>query len=316
MKDIEQNENAQKFEHPTRTAKGEERAWVSLEKLETLWVNTGTLCNIECVNCYIESSPTNDQLVYFKESDLRTYLDEIADHNMPVTEIGFTGGEPFMNAEIIDMLRLSLERGFSVLVLTNAMLPMMRRHMRDGLAELNAAYPGKMTLRISLDHHSAKMHDLERGEGSFEKTLIGMRWLRDVGIKMAVAGRTLWDETDMDARAGFAALYQAEGFDIDAHAPAETVLFPEMTGTLDVPEITTACWGILNKDPRELMCSNARMVVRRKGADAPAVLACTLLAYDPQFELGPTLQDANRDVRLNHPHCAKFCVLGGASCSG
>ena len=200
MKDIEQSENAQKFEHPTRTAKGEERAWVSLEQLETLWVNTGTLCNIECVNCYIESSPTNDQLVYFKESDLRAYLDEIADHNMPVTEIGFTGGEPFMNSEIIDMLRLSLERGFSVLVLTNAMLPMMRRNMRDGLAALNAAYPGKMTLRISLDHHSAKMHDLERGEGSFEKTLIGMRWLRDAGIKMAVAGRTLWDETDADAR--------------------------------------------------------------------------------------------------------------------
>jgi hypothetical protein len=58
------------------------------------------------------------------------------------------------------------------------------------------------------------------------------------------------------------------------------------------------------------------MVVRRKGADSPAVLACTLLAYDPQFELGPTLRDADRDVRLNHPHCAKFCVLGGASCSG
>ena len=136
MKDIEQSENAQKFEHPTITAKGEERAWVSLQQLETLWVNTGTLCNIECVNCYIESSPTNDQLVYFKESDLRTYLDEIVDHNMPVTEIGFTGGEPFMNSEIIDMLRLSLERGFSVLVLTNAMLPMMRRHMRDGFGRV------------------------------------------------------------------------------------------------------------------------------------------------------------------------------------
>ena len=74
MKGIEQSENAQKFEHPTHTAKGEERAWVSLEKLETLWVNTGTLCNIECMNCYIESSPTNDQLVYFKESDLRAYF--------------------------------------------------------------------------------------------------------------------------------------------------------------------------------------------------------------------------------------------------
>jgi hypothetical protein len=58
------------------------------------------------------------------------------------------------------------------------------------------------------------------------------------------------------------------------------------------------------------------MVVRRKGADAPAVIACTLLPYDPQFELGKTLAEAEGAVHLNHPHCAKFCVLGGASCSG
>jgi hypothetical protein len=57
------------------------------------------------------------------------------------------------------------------------------------------------------------------------------------------------------------------------------------------------------------------MVVKRKGASSPAVLACTLLPYDAEFELGPRLEDAERDVALNHPHCAKFCVLGGASCS-
>jgi hypothetical protein len=57
------------------------------------------------------------------------------------------------------------------------------------------------------------------------------------------------------------------------------------------------------------------MVVKRKGATRPAVLACTLLAYDPQFELGTTLAEASRPVPLNHPHCAKFCVLGGAACS-
>jgi hypothetical protein len=57
------------------------------------------------------------------------------------------------------------------------------------------------------------------------------------------------------------------------------------------------------------------MVVKRKGADAPAVLACTLLAYDERFELGRTLAEASAPVSLNHPHCAKFCVLGGAACS-
>ena len=53
----------------------------------------------------------------------------------------------------------------------------------------------------------------------------------------------------------------------------------------DPPEITTACWGILDKDPNELMCASQRMVVKRKGAKSPAVVACTLLPYDKQFEL-------------------------------
>ena len=57
------------------------------------------------------------------------------------------------------------------------------------------------------------------------------------------------------------------------------------------------------------------MVVKRKGADTPTVLSCTLLPYEPEFDMGPTLKDAEASVQLNHPHCAKFCVLGGASCS-
>ena len=186
---------------------------------------------------------------------------------------------------------------------------------KRGLEALHNQYPGKLTLRISLDHHSASCHDDMRGKGSCELSLQGMRWLSEIGIAMSVAGRTLWNETDAEARAGYAALYQAEGFDIDASNPGVTVLFPEMDETVEVPEITTACWGILNKTPDDVMCSYSRMVVKRKGAEKPAVLACTLLAYDKRFELGSTLEEAEADVSLNHPHCAKFCVLGGASCS-
>ena len=63
------------------------------------------------------------------------------------------------------------------------------------------------------------------------------------------------------------------------------------------------------------MCATSRMVVKRKGASLPAVLACTLLPYDPRFEFGGTLAEASGAVPLNHPHCAKFCVLGGGACS-
>ena len=142
-----------------------------------------------------------------------------------------------------------------------------------------------------------------------------MEWLRDNGFRMAVAGRSIFADSDADSRAGYAAFYAEHGFDIDAQDPGMTVLFPEMDETVEVPEITTACWGILDISPNAVMCSSSRMVVKRKGAEKPAVLACTLLPYDPEFELGTTLAEAERDVSLNHPHCAKFCVLGGASCS-
>ncbi|MDK3072883.1 radical SAM protein [Sedimentitalea sp. JM2-8] len=316
MKDVvSRSANHGKFRDPQVTADGQPRASVSLRSPQTLWFNTGTLCNIECANCYILSSPTNDALVYISAAEVNGFLDQIQDRAWPVREIGFTGGEPFMNPEIIEMARLALSRGHEVLILTNAMQPMMRKTMRRGLLQLLNTYGDRLTLRVSVDHFSAELHDRERGRGSFERTLYGMGWLRDNGFRMAVAGRSVWGDNEADSRAGYAALFAKHGFDIDAQDPGRTVLFPEMDETAEVPEITTACWGILNKRPQDVMCASSRMVVKRKGADRPTVLACTLLPYSAEFELGETLADAERDVHLNHPHCAKFCVLGGASCS-
>ncbi len=297
------------------TAKGEPRAKVALERLDTLWFNTGTLCNIECIDCYIESSPTNDRLVYLTLEEVKTYLDEIEQDNLKTREIAFTGGEPFMNPEMTSMAAEALKRGFDVLILTNAMRPMMRRRVQDPLTALIAEYDDKLTLRISLDHHSAEAHDKLRGKDAFERALEGMRWLKSKGARMAVAGRTIFGDSDTASRAGYAALFAVEGFDIDAADPGMCVLFPEMDETVATPEITTACWGILDKSPGAIMCSSSRMVVKRKGAKTPAVIACTLLPYSAEFELGETLADAARPVALNHPHCSKFCVLGGASCS-
>jgi len=304
-----------KFVDPDVTADGQPRATVAFTNPETLWFNTGTLCNIECANCYISSSPTNDALVYLSTDDVRDLLIQLEDRKWPVTEIGFTGGEPFMNPEIVEILDAALKTGRKVLVLTNAMRPMMRPRIRAALAELNLKFPEQLTLRVSLDHFTRTIHDSERGEGSFETTLKGLWWLRDQSIRTTIAGRVAFAETETEARNGFARLYEQHDLQIDAHSPAETVLFPEMDLNVDVPEITTACWGILGKKPQDVMCASSRMVVKRKGAKRPAVLACTLIAYDSKFEMGSSLEDAERPVSLNHPHCAKFCVLGGASCS-
>ena len=314
MKDFNP-EQSLKFNNPELTADGQARAKVALSQPKTLWFNTGTLCNIECANCYIFSSPTNDDLVYLNAAEVSDYLDQLSDRDWPVTEIGFTGGEPFMNPDIIPMLQDALSRGYQVLVLTNAMRPMMRPRIRQAIEKLYAEYGDKLTFRVSLDHYAAPKHDAERGAGSFEIAMEGLEWLRDLGLNAAIAGRVDFAETEAEARAGFASLYAEHGLQIDAKSPIETVLFPEMDVSVEVPEITTACWGILNKAPTDVMCSSSRMVVKRKGAEKPTVLACTLIAFDERFEMGATLEQAEADVSLNHPHCAKFCVLGGASCS-
>lgn len=264
------------------------------------------MCNLACRGCYIESSPTNDALAYLTLADLTLYLDEIARDGLPVREIGFTGGEPFMNRDFPAMIALAQRRGFEVLVLTNAMRPLRRFE-----TEVRALSRHGLTFRVSLDHFTAAAHDAERGAGSFAIAIDGIKWLAREGLALAIAGRQLAGESAAAASAGYAALFAGLGL-----ACPPLVLFPEMDAAADVPEISTACWGILGIDPDSLMCASSRMVVRRRGAAAPAVLACTLLAHDARFELGATLAQAAQPVALNHPHCARFCVLGGASCSG
>lgn len=313
-----------KFQDPDLTARGEPRAVVPLVGLKTLWINTGTLCNITCRNCYIESSPKNDRLAYITAAEVAAYLDEIAELHLPTREVGFTGGEPFLNPEILPMLSDALARGLNVLVLTNAMRPMQRPRVKDGLLALLASHGTRLKIRVSLDHYTKARHEAERGPRTWGKTLDGLDWLSANGFNVAIAGRTCWSEDEASSRAGYAKLIAERGWPIDPNDRGQLVLLPEMDGQHDVPEITTACWGILKKSPADVMCATSRMIVKRKDAASPVVVPCTLLPYEPAFEMGRTLAEAakadggmftNGAVKLCHPHCAKFCVLGGGSCS-
>lgn len=302
-----------KFRDPDRTLDGSARAVVPFGALHTLWFNTGTLCNIECRGCYIESSPRNDRLVYLTAAEVGAFLDEVARDRLPLREVGFTGGEPFMNPEIFAMLERVLGDGLKALVLTNAMRPMLRSKAR--LLALRERYGERLTLRVSLDHPTAAGHETMRGPRTFAPAVEGLRWLAAAGFRVHVAARLWSGEGEAELRRAYAALFAELGLATDAFDPAELMLFPEMDAHRDVPEISTACWDILGVRPDDLMCASSRMVVKRRGAASPEVVACTLLPYDPRFALGPTLAGAAVPVKLNHPHCARFCVLGGASCA-
>ena len=303
-----------KFVIPDVTVEGAPRAEVAFQNLQTLWINTGTVCNIECANCYIESSPSNDRLAYITAEEATPFIDEAA--AMGASEIAFTGGEPFMNPHLFEMLEQALAGGLDVLILTNAMRPMMRPHVKARLRQLIADHGACVKIRVSLDHFTKAVHDAERTPGAFDAAMEGLRWLADQNTTLSVAGRARLIDSEEEARQSYQALFDEHALPVDAFNPSQLILFPEMDLSADPPEISEHCWSILGKDPRDIMCASSRMVVKRKGALAPAVLACTLIPYDDRFDLGPDLKAAARPVKLNHPHCATFCVLGGSSCSG
>jgi uncharacterized Fe-S cluster-containing radical SAM superfamily protein len=302
-----------KFTDPATTLTGASRAAVRLRHLRTLWFNTGTLCNLACGNCYIESSPRNDRLAYLCRDEARRFMAEAKTMHPEPEEIGFTGGEPFMNPDLLAMTEDALTLGFRVLILTNAMTPMQR--LKAPLQDIHRRFPERITLRVSIDHYRPDSHEQLRGPGSWRPAIDGLRWLAESGFDVAVAGRMPWPESEAGLRQGYQRLFNELGIAIDAHAPSRLVLFPEMDETADVPEISDQCWNILGKTPDSVMCASSRMVVRRKDSPHATVVACTLLAYDQRFELGATLNGAAGTVSLNHRHCAQFCVLGGASCS-
>ncbi len=304
--------NFQKWEDLKVTAKGEERGHVPFSGLKTLWFNTGTLCNLECKNCYIESSPKNDRLVYLTRDDVIPYLEEIKKENWDTKDIGFTGGEPFLNPHIIEILEEVLKRGFSVLILTNAYRVLKRWEKKLKLLKEN--YGKHLRFRVSLDHYTQEKHEQERGPKSFFGGIEGLKWLNDEGFQISIAGRSLMNEDQVQAQKGYQSLMNKNDINLKL-SNQNLVIFPEMDPKGDVPEITIDCWDILSVKPEQQMCSGERMVVRKKGSIRANVQACTLLAYDESFDMGNTLKEAAKDVHLKHPFCAEFCVLGGASCS-
>ena len=299
-----------KFKNKKVTSDGSNRAFIEAKNIKTLWFNTGTLCNIECKNCYIESSPKNDSLAYLTFEEVKSFIDEAIDKNLGTNEIGFTGGEPFMNKDIMKMIGYSLNKNFKVLVLSNAMKPMLNRTKE--LIKLNHS---NLTIRVSIDHYEKEKHEEIRGKNTYDVMLQGLKWLNENNFNYTLATRLLWNEKEEDLRKNFGTFIKNNNLRLDTNSPKELVTFAEMDEKIDTPEITTSCWDILNKDPNDVMCSWSRMVVRKKNSKNPSVIACTLLPYADEFNLGETLTNSLQKIYLNHKHCSKFCVLGGSSCS-
>src|SRR5713226_8426963 len=90
---------------------------VPLAHLDHLWFQVGgTLCNLECRHCFISCSPHNHSFGFLDLPSVRRALDESV--RLGVKEYYFTGGEPFLNRDMVPILELTLHYGPAT-VLTN-----------------------------------------------------------------------------------------------------------------------------------------------------------------------------------------------------
>jgi molybdenum cofactor biosynthesis enzyme MoaA len=290
------------------TPGGEPRGVIQAHALDELWFHTGTACNLSCPFCLEGSKPGDDRLQLLRFEDANPYIDEAL--SLGVKQFSFTGGEPFINKDIIRILDYAL-RHRPCLVLTNATEPLMKRlkhlkPLRDQSDELH--------FRISLDYADAARHDAARGKGMFAQAVKGLRELHDMGFHVSVAHQKLPGMAGDAVAAGFAEVFRSAGL------PEQLMLveFPEFhppSARVAVPEITGRCMTEFHTEEtkRSFMCSFSRMVAKRDGS--MYVYACTLVDDDPDYIVGRTLTEAlQTPVSTKHHRCFS-CFKYGASCS-
>ena len=281
--------------------------FLPLQSLDSLWFQvTGTLCNLTCTHCFISCSPRNHAFGFLTLETVKTYLEESRRYG--VKEYYFTGGEPFLHKDIIEILAAALEYGPAT-VLTNGML--LKSEQVERLAEIEARSRYSLEFRVSLDGFTEEANDRLRGTGSFTKALEGVRCLVMCGFLPIITAVQTWpDQEGEEAYQGFVRMLKGLGY-----TRPRIKLLPllrigaEITrtqGYLQEERVTEEM--MVGYDTSQLLCSSSRMVTDR------GVHVCPILIAESDSCLGQTLAEAMVAYPLRHQACYT-CYHHGAICS-
>ncbi len=164
-------------------ANGSPRAWIRLLTYPIVSLRTGRppifvdiaptyRCQCRCVHCSAVAHADADREL--TTGEIKALLDEAA--AMGVLQTTFTGGEPLLRADILDLIRHAVRLGLLVRLNSNGLL-LTRRRVR----ELKQA--GLVLCGVSLDHPHPDEHDrLRRMPGLYEKAMRGIKLLHEAGI--------------------------------------------------------------------------------------------------------------------------------------
>jgi AdoMet-dependent heme synthase len=282
-------------------------ALLPLQSLDSLWFQvTGTLCNLTCTHCFISCSPRNRAFGFLTLETVRAYLEESRRYG--VKEYYFTGGEPFLHKDIVEMLAATLEYG-PVTVLTNGMLLKSEQVKRLANSEAHSLY--SLEFRVSLDGFTAETNDPIRGAGSFARAMAGVQYLlRHEFLPIITAVQTWSDEEGEKIYQGFVRRLKELGYTRPRikllpllHIGAEVA---RTRGYLEEERVSEEM--LVDYDTSQLLCASSRIVTDR------GVHVCPILIDEPGSRLGQTLAESLGAYPLRHQACYT-CYLHGAICS-
>jgi MoaA/NifB/PqqE/SkfB family radical SAM enzyme len=274
--------------------------------LDTLWFQVaGTLCNLKCTHCFISCSPTNHSHGMLTLEQVRERLAEAA--KLGVQEYYFTGGEPFLNPEMLPILEAALAQG-PASVLTNG-LPLTPERCRR-LKELSDASEYSLEIRISIDGYAAETNDPIRGAGTFRKILDGIQNLSDAGLNPVITVTEACGEAaSEEGRARFLDWMR----EIGLAKPRLKILSLFRIGAEERRLRAYQSWETLRgrsltaEESEKLQCSSCRMVTSK------GVYVCPILIEEPLARMGETLAETLRPFELAHASCFT-CHEYGVTC--
>jgi MoaA/NifB/PqqE/SkfB family radical SAM enzyme len=291
-----------------RTPLGDPRGYIQPQSLKELWFHTGTNCNLRCPFCLEGSRPGDNRINFLSLDDVKLFVEEAI--TLGVEKFSFTGGEPFVNPDMVKILDFALDYR-PCLVLSNATEPTMNR--LNEILPLRGK-PNPLNFRVSLDHPDEEKHDECRGKGNFRKALSTLGRLHKLGFGVSMARLVQDGENHEAVTRSYKPFFRSAGLPEDLRIVAFPDFFPPGS-VADVPHITETCMTTyLNTEQRAaMMCNSTKMIVKKNGR--VGVYACTLVDDDLDYDLALTLTESMKiRVQLKHHRCYS-CFAYGATCS-
>lgn len=280
---------------------------VTLQSLDELWFQVaGTRCNLECSHCFISCSPTSDKYGQLSLETVRSHLEDSVRHG--VREYYFTGGEPFLNKELVNILELTLQFGPAT-VLTNATF--LKREWVEHLREAEDASLYSLEFRVSIDGPTPAANDPIRGEGTFEKAMQGVALLVEHGFLPIITMTRVWnDQDDESVLREFRSSLATIGY-----SRARLKILPrlklgaEAERSEGYDQYDRVTHELLDGfDMNQLVCSHSRVVTDR------GVAVCPILLDYPASILGDSIDLAEKEFPLAYGACFT-CYQYGAICT-